>query len=101
MPAGTCLLNENAENLEKSRGYKGSSCFISPRNYNEKENILKLLKKIRSKFNCLIIIVDDSKDKDIENIIKKNRLKRIKYFNRKKKLGRGSAVIFGLKKLIN
>ena len=69
--------------------------------YNEKENILKLLRKIRSKLNCLIIIVDDSKDKEIKDIIKKKRLKKVKYFNRKKKLGRGSAVIFGLKKLIN
>ena len=31
--------------------------------YNEKENILKLIKGIRKYLNCIILIVDDSKDK--------------------------------------
>ncbi|MDA9653797.1 glycosyltransferase [Candidatus Pelagibacter sp.] len=69
--------------------------------YNESENIVRLIKKIRNNLNCLIIIVDDSSDLKTKNIITKNKLRNIKYFNRGKKLGRGSAVIFGFKKIIN
>ncbi len=68
--------------------------------YNEKENILKLIKGIRKYLNCIILIVDDSKDKDIKKILSKNNVKNFKYFNRGKKSGRGSAVLFGFKKLI-
>ena len=68
--------------------------------YNEKENILKLIKGIRKYLNCIILIVDDSKDKDIKKILSKNNIKNLKYFNRGKKSGRGSAVLFGFKKLI-
>ncbi len=68
--------------------------------YNEKENILKLIKGIRKYLNCIILIVDDSKDKDIKKILLKNNIKNFNYFNRGKKSGRGSAVIFGFKKLI-
>jgi len=68
--------------------------------YNEKDNILKLVKSIRKKLSCIIIIVDDSSNIDIQKILLKNKLKNIKYFNRGKKSGRGSAVLFGFKKLI-
>lgn len=68
--------------------------------YNEKENILKLIKGIRKYLNCIILIVDDSKDKDVKKILSKNNIKNLKYFNRGKKSGRGSAVLFGFKKLI-
>ena len=68
--------------------------------YNEKENILKLIKGIRKYINCIILIVDDSKDKDIKKILSENKIKNIKYYNRRKKSGRGSAVIFGFKRLI-
>ena len=68
--------------------------------YNEKENILKLIKDIRKYLNWIIIIVDDSDDNDIKKILIKNKVKNIKYFNRGKKSGRGSAVLFGFKKLI-
>ncbi len=68
--------------------------------YNEKENILKLIKKIRNNLNCLIIVVDDSADFYTQKILKKSKIKNIKYFNRGKKSGRGSAVLFGFKKLI-
>ena len=65
--------------------------------YNEKDNILKLIKGIRKKLNCIIVIVDDSSNLDTQKIVIKSKLKNIKYFNRRKKAGRGSAVLFGLK----
>ena len=68
--------------------------------YNEKENILKLIKGIRKYLDCVIIIVDDSNNNDSQKILIKNKIKNIKYFNRGKKSGRGSAVLFGFKKLI-
>ena len=68
--------------------------------YQEAENILTLIRRIRKKINCLIIVVDDSPDLKIKEIIYKNKIKNIKYYNRGKKDGRGSAVIFGFKKLI-
>ena len=68
--------------------------------YNEKENILKLIKGIRRYLNCVILVVDDSYDKSTQKILSKSRVKSLKYFNRGKKSGRGSAVIFGFKKLV-
>ena len=68
--------------------------------YKEAENILTLIVKIRKNVKCLIIVVDDSPDYKTKEIIFKNKIKNIKYFNRGKKDGRGSAVIFGFKKLI-
>ena len=68
--------------------------------FNEETNIEGLVKKIKSKFkNSLIIIVDDSLHKKTWHLIRKKKLK-VNYIHRGKKLGRGSAVIFGLKKLI-
>ncbi len=69
--------------------------------YNEKENILKLIKAIRRKINCIIIIVDDSTNLETQKIISKNKIKNLRYYNRGKKSGRGSAVLFGFKKLIH
>ena len=68
--------------------------------FNEKENILKLIKRIRKNLSCLIIVVDDSSDLITKKILSQKKIKNIKYFNRGKKLGRGSAVLFGFKKLI-
>ncbi len=64
--------------------------------YKEKENIFKLTKQILSLYPKMIIFVID----DTENLNLKNRFKsnRIKYFLRKNKKGRGSAVLYGLKK---
>jgi len=68
--------------------------------FNEENNLVKLIKKIKSKFkDSLIIIVDDSHHKKAWRLIKKSKLG-VYYIHRGKKLGRGSAVIFGLKKLI-
>ena len=68
--------------------------------FNEENNIERLVKKIKSKFkDSLIIIVDDSHHKKTWHLIRKKKL-RVNYIHRGKKLGRGSAVIFGLKKLI-
>jgi dolichol-phosphate mannosyltransferase len=68
--------------------------------YNEEKNILKLTNKIL-KFipRCRILIIDDSKNSKIHKIYKKNS--RIKFFVRKNKKGRGSAVLFGLKKAMH
>lgn len=68
--------------------------------YNESENIVKLIRTIRKCLKCLIIIVDDSSNLKTKKIISKSKLKNIKYFHRGKKLGRGSAVIFGFKKIL-
>ena len=68
--------------------------------YNEERNIERLIKNIKHHVgNVLIIVVDDSDNNKISLIIKKKKLD-ILYFNRGKKAGRGSAVIFGLKKLL-
>jgi len=68
--------------------------------YNEDENILALIKEIRKYVpNATICIIDDSKIDTINKILKKNNIRNIVYFHRKNKRGRGSAVIFGFKKL--
>jgi dolichol-phosphate mannosyltransferase len=68
--------------------------------YNEEKNIERLIKNIKLYVgNVLIIVVDDSSNNKISTIIKKKKLD-ILYFNRGKKAGRGSAIIFGLKKLL-
>jgi dolichol-phosphate mannosyltransferase len=64
--------------------------------YNESENIKNLIKKIRQNIKCQIIIVDDSNDILTKNIYKKKK-SNIIYIKRNKKLGRGSAVLKGLK----
>ena len=68
--------------------------------FNEEDNIIKLIKKIKNKFkDSPLIVVDDSNHKKVLDLIKKNKL-RVNYIHRGKKLGRGSAVMLGLKKLI-
>lgn len=67
--------------------------------YNEEENIGNLVESIKSYIpNSEIFVVDDSLDdlskKNLEN---KNL---VHYFNRGQKLGRGTAVIFGLEKAL-
>jgi len=72
--------------------------FILPC-YNEFENIFILIKQIKKIFkNHLIVIIDDSSNNKIKN--KVSKYKNIKYFKRKSKSGRGSAVIFGMKKIL-
>ncbi len=68
--------------------------------YNEESNIIKIAKAIKKKVrNSSIVIVDDSLDNKTSDLVKKNKLN-ITYIHRKKKLGRGSAVLFGFKKLL-
>ena len=68
--------------------------------FNEENNIVRLIRKIKSKFrNSLIVIVDDSHHKKTWHLVKKKKLK-VNYIYRGKKLGRGSAVLVGLKKLL-
>ena len=64
--------------------------------YNESENIKNLIKKIRKNIKCQIIIIDDSNNLLTKNILKKIR-SNIIYIKRNSKLGRGSAVLKGLK----
>ena len=64
--------------------------------YNEKENIYKLTKILLKLLpQSTIYIIDDTKSYSLNGSFKS---KRIKYFLRRNKKGRGSAVLFGLKK---
>ena len=68
--------------------------------YNEDKNILSLIKRIKHHIpNAQICIVDDSPEDKIQQILKNKKFKNILYFHRKNSKGRGSAVIFGFKKL--
>ena len=67
--------------------------------YNEKKNLINLVKEINKNVVATIIIVDDSPDQS-SKILFKDKPKNIKFLYRGKKLGRGSAVIFGLKKAL-
>jgi len=68
--------------------------------YNEEKNLIKLIKKINKYVSALIVIIDDSEKEKTKKLFKK-RKKNILYFHRGKKLGRGSAVIYGLKRVLN
>jgi dolichol-phosphate mannosyltransferase len=65
--------------------------------YNEEQNIFKLIKALKNKINrnYKIVIIDDSK----KNL--KIKIKNVVYIHRKKKLGRGSAVLLGFELLLN
>ena len=69
--------------------------------YNESENINNIIKKIKIQNIgfCKIYIIDDS-TKSFKKKISKS-FKNIIYIHRKKKLGRGSAVLCGLDKAID
>jgi dolichol-phosphate mannosyltransferase len=72
--------------------------FILPC-YNEYENIFILINQIKKVIkNPLIVVVDDSSNDDIKKKIKK--YKKVKYFKRIQKSGRGTAVILGMKKIL-
>ena len=68
--------------------------------FNEDKNIINLIKQIKKRINCPILIVDDSTNQNTKKLFSKNKFKNVKYYHRGKKLGRGSAVIFGFKKLL-
>ena len=68
-------------------------CIIIP-TYNEKENIFKLIEEITKLVeNVNIVIIDDSVDK--LDALKK--IDNVSYIYRGSKLGRGSAVLEGIK----
>ena len=72
--------------------------FVLPA-YNEHENIFELLKQIDLVFNNkVILIIDDSTNNKIKDKIYLK--KDLQYFKRASKLGRGSAVLSGLKTLL-
>ena len=67
--------------------------------YNEISNIDRLIKKINRQLNnVFIFIIDDSPIPEIKFVCKK--YKNTNYFHRKGKRGRGSAVLFGIKKAL-
>ena len=67
--------------------------------YNEKNNVVNLARDIINKIEHVqVIIVDDSKEDNISPLLEK--MSKVKYIFRGKKLGRGSAVIEGIKYLI-
>ena len=67
--------------------------------YNEFENIFILINQIKKIFNNhLIIVIDDSSTNEIKQKIVK--YKNVKYFKRKSKSGRGSAAIYGMRKIL-
>tara|TARA_B100001093_G_C26826059_1_gene1014048 strand:+ start:1057 stop:1767 length:711 start_codon:yes stop_codon:yes gene_type:complete len=67
--------------------------------YYETENIKALINKINNQLNHVIIfIIDDTPSPEIKPICK--NFKNVKYFHRKIKKGRGSAVLFGIKKAL-
>jgi len=68
--------------------------------YNELDNIEKLIQEIlRNVPESTIFIVDDSKKKEIGNLIIAKNLK-AKYFGRENSKGRGSAVLHGFTKAL-
>ena len=65
--------------------------------YNEEENIIRLIERIfKIPLKTNIIIVDDSK----KPLLKLRKIKKVQYIFRGKKLGRGSAVLIGIKKAL-
>ncbi len=67
--------------------------------YNEKKNVISLARDVINKIeNVEVIIVDDSKEDNISTYLEK--MNKVKYIFRGKKLGRGSAIIEGIKYLI-
>ena len=69
--------------------------------YNEDQNISILLRKLdKLRIKKKIIIVDDSNNDLTKKSIKSSKIKNI-YIKRVNKKGRGSAVIHGIKKMIN
>ena len=65
---------------------------------NELENVENLVREIKSNLNNVtIFIIDDSHDDKLGDLLNKKNID-VNYFHREKSSGRGSAIIFGLKK---
>ena len=68
--------------------------------FNEINNIEKLIRGIKKFFpKAIIFIVDDTNNQKIKYLLNSKKLK-VNYFHRKNSSGRGSAVLYGLKKAI-
>lgn len=69
--------------------------------YKEKDNLVRLCDTIIDTIeNVKIIIVDDSPDLESVNLVNKKKYNQVEIIHRETKAGRGSAVIFGLSKMI-
>ena len=69
--------------------------------FNELDNIESLIQAILNNLpESIIFIVDDSKNKEIGNLISSKNLK-AKYFHRENSKGRGSAVLFGINHVLH
>lgn len=82
---------------------KNNFSIIIP-TYNEKENLIILIPQLIKYYpNSLIFIVDDNSIDNTADFFKKNSsaFSNVYLISRKGKLGRGSAVIDGLKKALN
>ena len=67
--------------------------------YNENKQVFNLIKLINKILKIkYIVIIDDTKNSKIKDI--SSYFNNIIYINRKKKLGRGSAIIYGIKLLM-
>ena len=65
---------------------------------NELENVENLVREIKSNLNNVtIFIIDDSHDDKLGDLLNKKNID-VNYFHREKSSGRGSAIMFGLKK---
>ena len=89
----------NSKNKFSSKKINFMSIAIIVPAYKESDNIEKLIFSILEFLkDPIIIIVDDSPNKEIQEKIK--QFNNVRYIYRGKKLGRGSAVIEGMKTLI-
>ena len=78
---------------------KNLSLIIIP-TYNEQKNINLIIDKIKRNisFNYNVLFIDDNSKDGTQEILKKNKNRKIFYVFRNKKLGIGSAHKFGIKK---
>ena len=77
---------------------KNFSLIIIP-TYNERKNINLIINKIKKNisFNYNVLFIDDNSKDGTQEILKKNKNKKIHYIIRNNKLGIGSAHKFGIK----
>ncbi|AWR94280.1 polyprenol monophosphomannose synthase [Acidianus brierleyi] len=83
------------ENVQKSQIVS----IVIP-TYNEKDNIINLIKRINSELNGNIIIVDDNSEDKTGEAVKSLGLENVKVFIRTDEKGLGSALRYGISKAL-